>query len=143
MMKKIGLTLLCASSLLTTNAFSTNYSTFAQGRGIEYEIPVNNSLVITNILFWQVKAVCVITSENMCQPMNVSFKSDSNHLGNPLTVTMLRKSGSVNDKPLSTGESIDLNVQAGDVFYVTADSGAKVELFNLGQQPIKASCSTA
>lgn len=143
MMRKIGLTLLCAGSLFTTGAFSTTYSTFSQGRGIEYEIPVNNSLVITNILFWQVKAICVITSESICQPMSMMLKSEPTNAGNPLMVTMLRKSGSVNDKLLATGESIDLTVQAGDVFYVTADSGAKVELFNLGQKSIKASCSTA
>lgn len=127
MMRKIGFTLLCAGSLLTTNAFSTTYSTFRQGLAMEYELPANDPLVISNILFWQIKAVCVITSENT---------------GNPLSVKMLRKTGSVNDTLLATGESMGLTVQPGDIFNVTADSGAKVQLVNLGNKTIKATCST-
>jgi hypothetical protein len=126
MMRKVGLTLLCASSLLTTDAFSTTYSTFKVGRPIEYELPVNDPLIISNILFWQIKAVCLIISDPP---------------GTPITVTMLRKTGSVNDTPLATGDSIGLTVQPGDIFNVTADSGAKVQLVNLGSKPIKASCS--
>jgi len=127
MMRKIGLTLLCAGSLLTTNAFSIQYSTFKPGLAMEYELPANDPLVISNILFWQIKAVCVITSEN---------------LGNPLSVKMLRKTGSVNDTLLATGESMGLTVQPGDIFNVTAESGAKVQLVNLGDKTIKATCST-
>lgn len=127
MMRKIGFTLLCAGGLLTTNAFSTNYSTFRQGMAMEYELPANDPLVISNILFWQIKAVCVITSENT---------------GNPLSVKMLRKTGSVNDTLLATGESMGLTVQPGDIFNVTAESGAKVQLVNLGNKTIKATCST-
>lgn len=128
MMRKIGFTLLFAGSILTTNAFSTTYSTFRQGLAIEYELPANDPLVISNILFWQIKAVCVITSENT---------------GNPLSVKMLRKTGSVNDTLLATGESLGLTLQPGDIFNVTADSGAKVQLVNLGEKTIKATCSTA
>ncbi len=71
----------------------------------------------SNIFFWKIKATCTIISED---------------LGNPLTVKMLRKTGSVNETFLSPGESIGLTVQSGDKFNVTADSGAKVQLVNLG-----------
>lgn len=128
MTRKIGFTLLCASGLLSASAFATNYHTFQQGLAIEYELPANAPQVFSNIFFWKIKATCVIISENT---------------GNPLSVKMLRKTGSVNETPLETGESLGLTVQSGQTFNVTADSGAKVELVNLGDKAIKASCLTA
>lgn len=127
MIRKIGFTLLCASGLLTTNVFATTYHTLRQGLAIEYELPANAPQVFSNIFFWRIIADCVIISEN---------------LGNPLSVTMLKKTGSINTTPLSTGDSIGLTVQQGQSFHVTAMPGAQVELVNLGNKLIKASCTT-
>ena len=127
MMRKIGFTLLCAGGLFTTNAFSTTYHTFRQGLAIEYELPVNDPQVFSNIFFWKLKATCTIISETP---------------ENPISATMLRKSGSINDVQLAAGDSMGLTIQAGDKLNVTADSGAKVELVNRGNKTIIASCST-
>lgn len=127
MIRKIGFTLLCASGLLTTNAFSVTYHNFTQGLAVEYELPANDPQVFSNIFFWKIKATCTIISD---PPEN------------PLSVKMLRKTGSVNQIPLSAGDSMGLVVQPGDKLNVTADSGAKVELLNLGPKTIRASCST-
>jgi hypothetical protein len=127
MMKKVGFTLLCASALASTSAFSTAYHQFAQGMAVEYELPANDPQVFSNIFFWKIKATCTIISDDF---------------GSPLAATMLRKSGSVNNTPLLTGDSIGLTVQPGDKINVTVESGAKVELVNRGNYSIKASCIT-
>lgn len=127
MMRKIGLTLLCASGLLTTQAFATTYHDFRQGLSVEYELPVNDPQVFANIFFWKIKATCIIISEAA---------------GNPLSVKMLHKTGSVNETKLTENESITLTVQAGDRLDVTAESGARVKLVNEGTHLIKASCTT-
>ncbi len=127
MIRKIGYTLLCGCSLFTTNAFSTTNHLLSQGLVIEYELPVNDPQIFSNIFFWTLKATCTIIS-------------DTNE--NPISVKMLRKTGSINDTPLTTGDSMGLVVQPGDKLNITAVSGAKVELVNHGLKSIKASCST-
>jgi hypothetical protein len=99
---------------------------FTQGVGIEYELPVNDPQVFSNIFFWTLKATCIIVSDTAA---------------NPISVKMLRKTGSVNDTPLTTGDSLGLIVQPGDKINITAVSGAKVELVNHGNKTIKASCT--
>ena len=127
-MRKIGFSLLCAGGLFTTNVFSTTYHTFTQGLAVEYILPVNEPQVFSNIFFWKLKATCTIISELS---------------ENPLSATMLRKSGSINDIQLAAGDSMGLTIQAGDKLNVTADSGAKVELVNRGEKTVIASCATA
>ncbi len=128
MMRKIGVTLLCAGGLFTTSAFSVTHHVFTQGIAVEYELLPNDPQVFSNIFFWTVKAVCTVISD---VPEN------------SITVTMLRKSGSVNGIPLIAPDTIGLTAQPSDKLNITADSGAKVELLNLGTHAIKASCATA
>jgi len=126
MIRKIGLALLCTCCLYNTNSFSMENHIFTQGVGIEYELPVNDPQVFSNIFFWTLKATCIIVSDTAA---------------NPISVKMLRKTGSVNDTPLTTGDSLGLIVQPGDKINITAVSGAKVELVNHGNKTIKASCT--
>lgn len=127
MIRKIGLALLCSCGLYNTSSFSMENHIFTQGVAIEYELPVNDPQVFSNIFFWTLKATCVIVSDTAT---------------NPISVKMLRKTGSVNDTQLTTGDSLGLVVQPGDKLNITAVSGAKVELLNRGNKTIKASCST-
>ena len=126
-MRKFGAALICVVSLYTTSAFSTANHNFIQGLSVEYELPVNDPQVFSNIFFWTIKAVCTIVSETS---------------ENPLSVTMLRKNGLVNDLQLTQGDSMGLVVQPGDRLHITAVSGAKVELVNQGVKTVRASCST-
>ncbi len=128
MIRKIGYTLFCGCSLFATTAFSTTNHYFTQGFSIEYELPVNVPQTFSNGFFWTVKANCTIIS-------------DTNE--NPISVKMLRKTGSVNDTQLTTGELLGLVLQSGEKLSITAVPGAKVELINMGAKSIKASCSTA
>ena len=129
MIRKIGFTLLCAGGLLTTQTFATTYHNFQKGLSIDYELPVNDPQVFSNIFFWQIKATCIISSKSVA-------------VENPLSVKMVHKTGQINETRLSENQSITLTVQAGDRLDVIAESGAKVKLVNQGTQPIKASCTT-
>jgi len=127
-MKKIKLALLCAASLLTTNAFSITNHEFSLGSSVQYELPPNDPQIFSNIFFWSIKAVCSVVSEG---PESVLF------------VTMLHKNGVFNDNKLPEGSSMSIVVQPHDKFFITAVSGAKVELVNQGNQTLLANCSTA
>ena len=128
MMQKIGIGLLCGCSLFSTGTFSITNHQFTQGLAVEYELPVNDPQVFSNVFFWTVKATCIIISQNN---------------ENPISVKMLRKNGSVNNTQLTTGDSMGLVVQPGDKLNIIAVSGAKVELINHGTVSIKASCTTS
>ena len=127
MMRKIGYTLLWASSLLTPTVFATTNHNFTQGLSIEYDFPVNEPQVFSNIFFWTIKASCVLTSET---PENF------------LSVKMLHKSGSVNNMRMISGDTMTITIPTGERIDISADSGAKVELVNIGNKNIKANCST-
>lgn len=126
MIRKLGLTLLLAGGFLSTSAFAITEHIFTMGHSMEYELPVNDPQVFSNILFWKITATCTIMSD----PSETK-----------LSVKMLKKTGSVNAIPLFAGDSLGIMVQSGDMLNITADSGAKVELVNLGTKSIRASCS--
>ena len=126
-MRKIGISLLCAGSLFSTTALSVTNHTFSQGPTVEYELPPNDPQIFSNVFFWEIKASCTIISE----------VSD-----NSIFVTMLRKTGAINDQPLSAGDTLGLMFQPGDKLHITATPGAKVELINQGTKTIKAICAT-
>ncbi len=128
MLRKIGIALLFVGGLLTTNAFSTTNYIFTQGMAVEFEFPVNDPQIFSNIFFWTLKASCAILGQ--IPETAVSVK-------------MLRKTGSVNGTDLTAGDEIGILLHTGDMLNITAESGAKVELVNRGTQTIKASCTTA
>lgn len=128
MLRKIGLLLLCAGGIVATPIFSMTEHLFMQGRPIEYALTPNDPQVFSNIFFWKIQAVCTILGESDGAP------------GTHISARMLRKSGTINDTRLATGDSIGLVVQPGDKLFITADSGAKVEMVNLGEETIIASC---
>ena len=126
-MRKVGLTLLCAGGLFSANAFSITNHNFQQGLSVEYELPVNEPQVFSNIFFWTIKATCIVATENY----------ESN-----IGVTMLRKTGSVNEIDLTAGDSLVLTLLNGATLNITAESGSKVELVNKSDKVVKAICST-
>ena len=125
-MRKISLLCVIIMSILTTHAFSSNHQIVQQGLTMEYELPPTEPLVFSNIFFWEIKAVCTVISEVP---------------NNTLAVKMLRKTGSVNSQELTSGDLISLTVQPGDKLYIVASSGSQVELTNMGNDTIRASCS--
>jgi Trk K+ transport system NAD-binding subunit len=127
MLRKIGVGLLCAAaSLSTTVANSTTTHVLQKGMTVEYELLPNEPQVFINYLFWAVEANCIISSED-----------DSNDL---LAEALARK-GAVNGVVLSAGESMHVEVHAGENLKLRAESGAKVQITNFGQHSVKATCT--
>jgi hypothetical protein len=127
MIQKIGVALLCACSIFSTSTFSATNHVFMQGLTVDYEIKPNEPQVFSNIFFWTIKAVCTVISEAP---------------DNSISVKMLKKTGSINGIPLTAGDTTELVVHPGDKLYITANSGANVELTNQGIVSIHASCAT-
>jgi hypothetical protein len=128
MLRKFGLCLLCFAASLSTSAYSTESHLLQRGVTIEYELPSNDPQIFLNYLFWPVEANC---------------KIDSQDEGDEFLVVALAKKGKVNDIGLSAGESLRITVHPGENLKINADSGAKVEITNLGPHTVKATCTAS
>lgn len=127
MLRKIGLTLLCAAASLSTGTYATTSHTLQAGMTVEYDLPPNQPQLFINYMYWEIEANCKITSEDP---------------SNDLVATALAKKGKINGVTLSKGNSMRLTVRHGEVIKLSAESGAKVEITNEGKHTIKATCST-
>lgn len=129
MIRKIGLSILFATNLITTDVFSATEYTWSQATMPPFVVVLepNEPNPITNTWFWAIEGVCTIVSDVESTPISVSI---------------LRKSGSLNGVPLSKGEKMDLIVHPDEKLYISAASGGRVELINHGEQVIKAVCSS-
>ena len=127
MLRKITAIIICAASIFTTSAYSTTQHVFTQGLAVEYEFPVNDPQVFSNIFFWTIKATCTIVSG---APESL------------ISAKMLKKTGIVNGTTLATNETFTTTLRVGDKLNIVAIAGSQVELINLGTETIKASCTT-
>lgn len=128
MLRKIGFSLLCAAATLSTNVYSANH-TLQPGLSLEYVLAPNKPETFINYMYWEIEANCIISSENKT-------------VGNELFAEALAKQGKVNDVVLTMGNSMRVVVHNGETLKISAQSGAKVRITNLGQNTIKATCST-
>ncbi len=128
MKQKIAAVLLGLGSLMVNaSTFAMSQQVFQSGPSADWELPVNEPLVISNMFLWTVNAQCTIISKE--ENNYISFK-------------VLRKSGSINSISLSTGDSLSLTLHPREVIRITAASGGKVELLNTGSATVVARCST-
>ena len=128
MKHKISVFLLSLGCLFSTSIFSATQHIFQMGPTIEYELPVSDPQVFSNIFMWTVKASCIIKS---------------NEPNNTISFRILRKTGTINDINLTLGDTMTLIFHPQDTVYITALPGAKVELINQGSAAIIASCIAA
>ncbi len=128
MLRKISFGLLCMAASLNANSTDIieNNLMPIQGITFDYDLVPNQPQIFTNYMFWMVEANCKITSQD---------ESDD------LQISALAKKGKINNIPLSAGQSIQITVHSRENLKIAADSGAKVEIINLGQHTVKASCS--
>lgn len=128
MFKKISFSFLCIAVLISSNSHSMPLDSTQPIRGVslEYSFLPNQPQTISNFFIWSIDAHCIVSSES----------SD-----NELNITALSKKGKINDLPLSSGQSMKINVHPNDVLRIMAEPGAKVEITNLGQFLVKATCS--
>lgn len=127
MLRKIGFSLLCAAATLSTNVNSTIVNTLQPSMSIDYELVPNEPQIFINYLYWEIEANCKMITQD---------ESDE------LFVEALAKQGKVNDVILAKGSSMTIPVHQGENLKITAESGAKVRITNLGQHTIKAVCTT-
>ncbi len=127
MIHKIGLAVLCATGLFSSSAACATEHTFSQAAAYEFTLPSNEPQIFTNNFFGTISAKCTVMSESE---------------DNPFSFTILRKSGSLNGIELSKGDSMKLVVHPGDQLYISAASGARVELINSGDKAMSASCTS-
>lgn len=128
MLRKICLGFMCMAAAVSTSSYSMENNSFqAQGVTMEFELPPNQPQVFTNYMFWIIEANCKMSTEDE---------------SNPLNAVALAKKGKINDVILSAGQSLQVTIHAGENLKLSADSGAKVEITNLGQHMVKASCTT-
>mgnify|MGYP000370174043 CR=1 FL=1 len=128
MLKKLSFGLLCFAASISTSSYALeNNMMQQQGVTIEYELPPNSPQVFSNYMFWTIEANCRIIAEDESDVLNV---------------LALAKKGKVNDVQLTSGQSLQVTVHPSENLKISADSGAKVEITNLGTHTVRASCST-
>jgi len=128
MKQKFFATLLALSSVISMNTAAAATYQFQSGPPVEYSLEPNKPQEFANIFMWKAKATCkILTQESQV----------------PIAFTVLRKSGSVNNIKMSTGDSITLVFYPNQTVDITAESGGVVRLENLGTKTISASCATA
>lgn len=126
MLRKIGTTLLCVGSLVSSCAFASTH-VLVKGMSMNLELPANDPQVFTNFLMWSISAKCLINDADE---------------SNDIQVAALSKKGVVNGFTIETGQRIVLTVRPGDELAITANAGARVELTNQGSKQVSARCST-
>jgi hypothetical protein len=88
----------------------------------------NENKTLTNSGFWTLNATCNIQSS---KPMRSKIK-----------IMVLKHTGSINGKNLSSGQSTSLKVTNNSSISVSAESGTQINLINVGDQAVEAVCST-
>ncbi|MDF1646335.1 MAG: hypothetical protein P1U61_05045 [Legionellaceae bacterium] len=128
MKKQLTAALFCISTLLTTPVLASNQHILTVSPAIDYELPVNEPQIISNVFRWTITADCTILKSNATS--TILFK-------------ILRKKGTLNDITLSRGESLRLTMQPDETFHIVAIPGSSVELTNEGDMDITARCTTS
>ena len=128
MLRKICLGFMCMAAIASTSSYAIESSQLkTQSITMEFDLPPGQPQLFTNYMFWTVEANCKMSTEDE---------------SNTLNVVALAKKGKINDVPLSSGQSLQVTVHPGENLKLSADSGAKVEITNLGRHTVKATCTT-
>ena len=127
MLKKIGLSLLCAAATLSTNVYALQNNALQFGTTIDYELKPNVAQLFTNYTFFTVTANCKISTQD---ESNVFFAK------------ALAQSGKIDNQPLNKGDSTRVTVRNGQTIVLTAAKGAQVSITNEGLHTVKVSCTS-
>jgi hypothetical protein len=127
MLKSLRIIVLSLTTLLSGHAVAQDYM-LTPGVGIEYELPPQQPQMFSNYLFWTVDAYCKIITEDV---------------SNDLFIRAIVKKGKINDTVLIEGQTMLITVYPAERLKISADSGARVEVTNLGQHLVRVSCSSS
>jgi hypothetical protein len=117
------------NKILTLFFFTIVGLVCAQSNAYARMISLNphESKSLTNNSFGILHATCVV--------QNVHQKSSK------IKINVLKNSGTVNGRRLSTGQGTLIQVRNNGSVSVSAESGTKINLINLGAGALQASCS--
>lgn len=101
-----------------------SFQSYAQQ--VNLKLTPKASKLITNHYAWTLNATCKIQAN---QP-------------NKIRVSIIQNTGKVNGRALSQGQATSMIVRNNQNISVSAEPGAKVNLINLGEDTVQASCST-
>lgn len=125
--KLLGALLVASSILIQGQALATTYQ-FQAGPAVDYSLEPHKPEEFSNVFMWKVKATCkIITQEEQV----------------PIAFKVLRKKGSVNNTSMSAGDSLTLTFYPNQKVEIVAEAGGVVQLENLGEKTISASCTTS
>lgn len=88
----------------------------------------NESKMLANNSLWTLNATCVVQSTNQNK--------------SKIKINVIKNSGTVNGKKLSTGQGTLINVKNNSSVSVSAESGTQINLINLGSDELQAVCSS-
>jgi len=126
MLRKMSFAVLCAAAAISTNTHAMPSHSLQTGVTIEYELPPNEPQLFVNYMFWAVEANCKMKTPDD---------------GNELFAEGVLKKGKINGVSLAAGQTLSLVINNNVNLKLSAESGAKVKITNLGRHTVKAICT--
>lgn len=135
MTRYISIVLFCIFGLFGSTGFAkahsnaVPYELFFQGFApMDFPLPPNEPQPFTNPLLWKFVGYCIVISDVE---------------KNPITFTIIKKKGSINNVEFTEGQSFDVVANAGERFDLIADGRARVEVVNHGSKAISIKCGNS
>lgn len=114
-----SLSFACATSFSATHNLSV-------GQTLDLDFPSKALQSLSNPLPWSVTVACKVTS----QTTNATAYFE-----------MKKGSGSINNMPLSKGDTVYKKINTGDAINVTAGKYAEINITNLSDATVKLKCN--
>lgn len=132
MTRYISILIFCIFSLHASAGFTKTHSNmephelvFRGFAPMDFPLPPNDPQPFTNPLLWKFVGYCIVVS---------------NYPKNPISFTIKKKKGTINNVEFLEGESFYVVAEAGQRFDLIAEGRARVEVINHGAQPIAIKC---
>lgn len=88
----------------------------------------NETKLLTNHSLWTLNATCNVQGMNQAK--------------SKIKIIVLKNTGTINGKNLSTGQGTSVTVKNNSSISVSAEAGTQINLINLGSEALQAVCST-
>ena len=126
MLKKIGLTLFFAATSISTSAYSVSNYTLLTATSMVFKFPPHEPQLLHNQLYWPISADCTISTKD---------HSDE------LQAKAIKNTGTVNGINLIVNAGyFPIIVRSGEILHITAESRARIEIMNMGNEMVIAKC---
>lgn len=128
MFQKLVLSLGIALGVCANSALAKTPDIYmGASNSVEFVLNPNESQKLTNAFPFVLNAACIMTCDDE-QTNTIEFK-------------VLNKTGMLNGTSVNTGELMTLDIHPKDQIVISAPTGSKVELKNIGTTTIHADCN--